>query len=169
VHRRDRLGSSICRRSGRGYEPCFVAVSPFGYSHTVAISTTMLRSMFRLGCPTCSNRTLRSGGMQPPYCFRGATRYSPMTIGRIRADLRTACLCRPTPRSSAYQHLEAILVPIHYSCRPSSPGGERSRGPPRNSSSRSCLPIDQNRSAFSTRDEVLASPGLGSTASSLRF
>jgi len=115
------------KRQGR-YEPCFVAVSPFGYSHTVAISTTMLRSTFRLGCPTCSNRTLRFGGMQPPYCFRGATRYSPMTIGRIRADLRTACLCRPTPRSSAYQHLEAILVPIHYSCRPSSPGGERGLG-----------------------------------------
>jgi len=154
------------KRQGR-YEPCFVAVSPFGYSHTVAISTTMLRSMFRLGCPTCSNRILRFGGMQPPYCFRGATRYSPMTIGRIRADLRTVCL-RPRPvhlhtstwKRSSYRYttLAVLLRPVARGL-----GGH----PEIHRPVLVCQSIETDQ--LSRQGKATSSPGLRSTASPLRF
>lgn len=62
--------------------------------------------------------------MQPSYCFRGANRYSLMTIGGIKADLRTVCLLAQTRapsicvpalgRRSSYRHttLAVLLDPV---------------------------------------------------------
>jgi len=106
------------------HAPCFFAVSPLGYSHIMAISATMLRSIFGLGCPTCSTKPHGLTECNRPTVFTGATRYSPMTISGIGADLRASCpvaprgttlppfqVARPVTRSSACGHLEAILIP----------------------------------------------------------